>query len=330
MKYALGVDIGGTKLAVTLARAEREYVEILRKLKFPTPHEGGWQLALEQLSAACWKLLEEEKLDVKSLCGIGISCGGPLDSQNGVILSPPHLIGWNAVPIVQYFEDQFGIPAHLQNDANACALAEWKYGAGRGCRNVIFLTFGTGFGAGLILDGKLYSGTNDMAGEIGHIRAPFMDVTRYTSVGFGKSGSFDGYCSGGGIAQLGRMAALEQLQMGRTVSFCGSREELDTITAKTIADAAEAGDPLALSVYQCSGRYLGGALSMLVDLLNPEVIIIGSIYVRSTELLRESAFEVMEREALSHSRSVCKVVPAELNEHLGDYAALSIAFNAAE
>ena len=129
------------------------------------------------------------------ISAIGISCGGPLNSKKGVILSPPNLPGWDNIEIVNIIKDRLDVPAKLQNDANACALAEWKYGAGRGSNNMIFLTFGTGFGAGLILDGRLYNGVNCMSGEIGHVR-----LTEYGPVGYGKAGSCEGYCSGGGIA----------------------------------------------------------------------------------------------------------------------------------
>ena len=129
---------------------------------------------------------------------IGISCGGPLDSRRGVIMGPPNLPGWDDVYIVRQIENHYGVQAHLQNDANACAVAEWKFGAGRGKQNVVFMTFGTGLGAGLILDGKLYSGTNDNAGELGHIR-----LDRFGPVGFGKAGSFEGFCSGRRIARFG-------------------------------------------------------------------------------------------------------------------------------
>ena len=138
---------------------------------------------------------------------------------------------WDNIPIVEIIKNHFGCPVHLQNDANACAVAEWKFGAGRGKNNVVFLTFGTGLGAGLILDGKLYRGASNMAGEAGHIR-----LASFGPVGYGKAGSFEGFCSGGGIAQLGRMYAQEKLQMGKRVSFCGSISELDSITAKSIAE----------------------------------------------------------------------------------------------
>ena len=154
------------------------------------------------------------------LDGIGVSCGGPLNSETGVILSPPHLPGWDRVPIVEWLTREFQVRARLQNDANAGALAEWRYGSGRGLRNVIFCTFGTGFGAGLVLNGRLYTGTNDMAGEVGHVR-----LRSDGPVGYGKRGSVDGCCSGSGIAQLARQYILEEWQQGKSVAFCATQSE---------------------------------------------------------------------------------------------------------
>lgn len=119
---------------------------------------------------------------------VGISCGGPLNSTAGIIEGPPNLPGWNNVKIADILTSHYGVFASLQNDANACAVAEWKFGAGKGAQNMIFLTFGTGLGAGLILNGRLYSGTNDNAGEIGHIR-----LEEFGPSGYGKSGSFEGF-----------------------------------------------------------------------------------------------------------------------------------------
>lgn len=160
-----------------------------------------------------------------------------------------------------------------KNDANACAVAEWKFGAGRGYSNIIFLTFGTGMGAGLILNGNLYSGITDLAGEVGHLR-----LSGTGPVGFGKAGSFEGFCSGGGIAQLAQSKVLEKLQMGEKISFCKGISELHLLTAKSVAEAAYRGDPLAMDIYKTCGFYLGKGLSLLIDVLNPELIILGSIY----------------------------------------------------
>ena len=315
-----GVDIGGTKLAVTVAQLEGETLTVTGKRKFPTP-AGDWQAALSQLEDALRDLLEGRTPDA-----IGVSCGGPLDSEQGVILSPPNLPGWDRVPVCQHFSQAFEAPCFLQNDADACALAEWRFGAGQGCRHMVFLTFGTGLGAGLILNGQLYSGAANLAGELGHCRSP-LDGSPYAPVGYGKAGSFEGFCSGGGIAELGRSLALEQLQRGKAPAFCPTLQDLGSVTALSIAQAAQERDPTALEVYRCSGRHLGMALALLCDLLNPQRVVIGSIYQRSQELLRDAALEVLTREALPGNAASCQVVPAVLGEQLGDTAALSVAVN---
>ena len=270
---------------------------------------------LSELKGMCAR----HSLDASNTRGIGISCGGPLDSRKGIVMSPPNLPGWDNIPIVKLVQDATGIPASLQNDANACALAEWKYGAGRGTRNMVFLTFGTGLGAGLVLDGRLYSGTNDNAGELGHIR-----LSEFGPVGYGKAGSVEGFASGGGIAQLAASAVKEKLMMGQKVAWCPDGD-LSAITARTVAEAAKAGDELAKSIYRTSATYLGRALAMVIDMLNPEVIAIGSIFVRAEELIRPFMQAAIERDALPGAAAVCKVKPAELGESIGDIAALSLA-----
>ena len=199
-------------------------------------------------------------------------------------------------------------------------MAEWLFGAGKGCRNLVFLTFGTGLGAGIILNGRLYCGTNDMAGEVGHIR-----LSENGPVGFGKAGSFEGFCSGAGIAQLAQTKARERFQQSLPVSFCPSMADLEKITALDVAEAAARGDALAHEVFAVCGRYLGQGLSVLIDILNPEIIILGSIFVRARDLLWPSAEAVLEREALTRSRRVCRVLPASLGEQIGDYASLVVA-----
>ena len=302
----IGVDIGGTKCAVILAD---EHGQKLSRVAFETGN------AHDTLERICYEISKLPKSRA-----IGISCGGPLDETQGVILSPPNLPGWDNIPIVQMFYDRFGIPAYLCNDANACALAEWRFGAGKGTQNMIFLTFGTGMGAGLILNGKLYCGTNGNAGEVGHMR-----LSNFGPVGYGKSGSFEGFCSGGGIRQLGQMLAREQLQCGRVTSFCHSYDELEHITAKSLAEAANQGDEIAQKVWNIVSEKLGVGISLLIDLLNPERIVLGSIYERSEHLLREGLMRVVKRESLSQSEEVCCIVPAALGDEIGDYAAIAVA-----
>lgn len=282
----IGIDIGGTKCAVVRGEGSN----IAAKIRFETTNVTE---TLERIFDAVEKLMTDE---VKA---VGISCGGPLDSRIGVIQSPPNLPGWDDIHITDMVKERFGVNAYLCNDADACALAEWKCGAGQGTQNMIFLTFGTGLGAGLILNGKLYSGTCGMAGEIGHVS--LYDPTPDAHIGYNKRGAVEGYCSGGGIAQYGKG------------------------TAKELGIRAEQGDKEAVEVYEKVGEDLGKTLAILVDLLNPEAIVIGSIFARSKEFIEPSMNKKLSELALWQSVKTCKVVPAALGESIGDIAALCVA-----
>ena len=312
----IGVDIGGTKCAITLGLSKGDGIEIRDKIGFPTT---GVDETIASIKATINRILERNGLQEEGIGAIGISCGGPLDSATGVVMSPPNLPGWDNIPIVKILSEEFHAKTAIHNDANACALAEWKFGAGKGTKNMVFMTFGTGLGAGLIIDGKLYTGTNDNAGELGHIR-----LEEYGPVGYGKSGSFEGFCSGSGIEQLARSLAKEKMQMGGKVSWCPDGD-LDAIKAKAVAIAAREGDPIAKRVYEISARHLGKGLAIVIDVLNPELIVIGSIYSRNEDMFKPLMEEVLAGEALPLANKVCRVVPAALGESIGDYAALSIA-----
>lgn len=319
MNYIAGIDIGGTKCAVSIGKAEAGGVEILDKIKLPTPYDP--YQAIAKLIEALKALLSDHK-DIK-LDSIGISCGSPLDSERGLILAPPNLSNWDNIDIVTPFKECFHVPAALQNDANACALAEWLWGAGKGCRNMIFLTFGTGMGAGLILNGSLYVGTNDMAGEVGHIR-----IEEDGPEGYHKAGSFEGFCSGGGIAKLAAGMVKEYRTTGKYTELLKLQPDIDHITTADVGLAAQNGDELALKIFRMVGEKLGKGLSILIDVLNPERIVIGSIFLRQEQILRAPMEEIIQQEALSYNRQVCRIVPAGLGEQIGDYAALSVAMNA--
>jgi len=308
----IGFDIGGTKCAVCIGEEINGELVIKDKKIIPTDHSIS---PYEMIDRMC-KLTDELTDDVDV---IGISCGGPLNSKKGKIMSPPNLPGWDDVKIVDYLKEKYNVNVYLENDANACAVAEWKYGAGKGVNNMVFMTFGTGLGAGLILDGKLYRGANDMAGEAGHIR-----LSSFGPVGYGEAGSFEGFCSGGGIAQLGKTYAQEKLQMGKTVSFCENVSELDTITAKSIAEYAYKGETDAIEIYETCGAMLGRGLSILIDILNLDRIVLGSIFQRSEDLIRPKMQEILEKECLAYSLDACEVVPAKLGDNIGDYAALAV------
>ena len=318
MDFYLGIDIGGTKCAVVVGD---DSFKIHHKIQFETrTGERDYKAVLDEFFVHIESLFST--FSREGLKGIGISCGGPLDSKKGMIYSPPNLPGWDNVPIVDIFNKKYGVPVAIQNDANACALAEWLMGAGKGTQNMIFLTFGTGMGSGLILNGQLYAGTNDLGGEVGHMR-----LAPKGPVGFGKAGSFEGFCSGGGIAQLAESMVVERLRKGIQVDFCPNEELAGSLTAKNVFEAANGGDITALEIVKVSAEYLGKGLAVLIDILNPECIVIGSIYSRNENLFKPHVDRILAEEAIPSAVEVCRIKPALLGESIGDYAAICVALN---
>ena len=315
MKYYLGMDIGGTKCAVILS--EKNSDSIKDKIKFETKVERGYKEIIDELISSAKEILNRNGIDICDVLACGVSCGGPLNSDTGIIMRPPNLPDWDNVPLADMVSKSLGIPCKVRNDADACALAEWQFGAGKGTKNMIFLTFGTGMGAGLILNGKLYSGTSGTAGEVGHIR---LDADG--PVAYGKAGSFEGFCSGAGIAATAKK--MLSIYNGTTTI------PRDNVTAKTIAEAAADGDKLANAIYRRCGEKRGLGLSILIDILNPEKIVIGSIFQRSGHLMIESMEETIRKEALEIPAQCCKIVPAMLGDEIGDFAAIGVAKNFSE
>ncbi len=300
----IGIDVGGTKCACVLGD---ENGRVLKKLRFATTN---FKETIDNIIQNTHKLGPAK--------AIGVSCGGPLDEEKGIILSPPNLPGWDNVHLKEMLEKEFSVPCGVRNDANACAIAEWRFGAGRGTKNMVFLTFGTGMGSGLILNGKLYSGTNGLAGEVGHMR-----LAPSGPVGFNKSGSFEGFCSGGGLKQLGEIEAQKTIKGGKKPAYY-----FEGFTAQDIAKAAYSGDETALRVFDICAEKLGEALAVIIDIINPEMIIIGSIFARCRDLLEKGMYKALEREALEEALKVCRICPPELSENIGDAAALAVAAEA--
>lgn len=312
--FWLGIDIGGTKCAVILARVDKE-IRILDKIRFPT--ENGFENVYKRLCEVIDSIFDRHAEAEKQTRAIGISCGGPLDSRRGIILCPPNLQGWKNIPLPHMLEEKYKIPAYIQNDANACALVEWKIGAGRGTQDMIFVTMGTGLGGGVIAEGRLIRGATDMGGEIGHLR-----LTDDGPVGFGKAGSFEGWCSGGGMARQAKKLSEDMINDGTVPPWIADGYPLESIDAAVMAEYARKGDHTAKDFFIRTGRMLGKGLSVLVDAFNPEMIVIGSIFVRCEDILREAMEEELRRECIPFSYAGLKVVPAETGESIGDYAAI--------
>lgn len=297
----IGLDIGGTKCAISTGEPVGDTIKFLSREEFPTTGLA-WRQVLGEFARRIDCIVSSNSNSDFQLSSIGISCGGPLDSKRGVVMSPPNLPGWDNVPVVEFFHERFGVPVAIQNDANACALAEYLYGSGKGVRNLIFMTFGTGLGAGIIIDGRLYSGANDNAGEIGHIR-----LAPTGPVGYNKAGSAEGFCSGAGIARLAKI-----------------RKGLD-LTTKEIFARVRSGDADCTEVFRESARHLATILAYTIDILNPEVIALGGVFMRNADLFMPVVEPILREEALPGALDVCRIVPAALGENIGDYAALAVA-----
>ena len=315
MKYYLGMDIGGTKCAVVIS--EKNSTSVKDKIRFETKAERGYSEIIAELISSALEIMQRNGVSSEDVIACGVSCGGPLDTEKGIIMRPPNLPDWDNVPLAETVSTALGCPCKVRNDADACALAEWQFGAGKGTKNMIFLTFGTGMGAGLILDGRLYSGTCGTAGEVGHVR-----LDSDGPVAYGKAGSFEGFCSGAGIEAMAK----------KMLSIYNGETSIpyDNVNAKTVAEAAEKGDRLANAIYRRCAEKLGLGLAMLIDILNPERIVIGSIFQRSGHLLVDTMNEVVKREALPVSAECCEIVPAMLGDDIGDYAAIGVARDYAE
>lgn len=317
MHYIVGLDIGGTKCAVILATVGLE-IQIMDRLSFASFAEEGFEQLWARILENMEKIVKKNAMRFSQVTAIGISCGGPLDSKRGVILSPPNLPGWDNIPITALLQEKFGVPAFLQNDANAGALAEWLLGAGKGCEHMLFLTMGTGFGCGVISHGRLITGTNDLAGEVGHVR-----LAKEGPVGFGKAGSAEGFCGGQGIAKLMGAYTQQRLQQGFPPRWVQDGHRLPTAySARLLGAYAAQNDPDALALWEIVGEKLGSVLSILIDLFNPSRIVIGSIFTRCEKFLRPSMEKIIQREAISSAREICEICPADTGEQIGDFASI--------
>src|SRR5580765_1708879 len=298
----IGVDIGGTKTAVAISL---QPPAILGRVELPTQPEKGYERAVDLIKQSIYELVEIHNISKATIGAIGVSCGGPLDQVAGTIKSPPNLPTWVDVPITTILEREFSLQCRLENDANAGALAEHRFGAGRNTQHMVFLTMGTGLGAGVIVNGALLHGAAGQAGEIGHVR-----LTPSGPIGYNKAGSVEGWASGSGLAQIASADVAAAIQCGEATSLASIIEGGRTLTAKDIAEAAKQGDALANRIIHKSGSRLGEGLAILIDLFNPECIAIGGLALRLGERLLEPARQAVRREALSHSAELCRVVPA--------------------
>lgn len=298
----LGLDIGGTKTALVLGTPRGE---IRWRKQFQTMPSRGFDPFFKELSSF---IVEALSTPSEHVIAMSVSIGGPLNVLEGIVQSPPNLPGWDNIPLKRLLKEHFALPVYVEHDGNAGALAEFYFGAGKGYRNIVFLTMGTGLGAGLILDGKLYRGTNDTAGEIGHIR-----IAEDGPLCYGKSGSLESFGSGTGMAKLAHMMFPNKWS--------------ETVNVLDLYSSMNSGSSEARQVFERAGFYLGRGFAIIADLVNPERIILGGLGMRIGDAFLPKAEEVFQLEALPQTRQACKIVPAQLGERIGDVASLCAALD---
>lgn len=307
-EHLLGIDLGGTKTALVAGvlpepgRPLRLQAAIKARREFASRPEEGFDRWLKRLQQDYQDL--QDTAPGWSPVAAGISCGGPAQWSEGILLDPPNLPGWEEAPLVSAVSEATGLHCRMEHDGRAGAAAEFWYG-GHDVRDLIFLTFGTGIGAGIISGGRLLRGVSGAAGEIGHVR-----IHETGPLAYGKQGSLEGYASGIGISKL---AAMAQPSGGPPPS------------AAEVIRAAAAGDEIAAGVLQDSARGLGRGLAILADLFNPQLILLGTLAQHLPPGYLQTALEEMHREALPENVRVCTVRPARLGNRLQDVAALAAA-----
>lgn len=304
--YLIGVDLGGTNIVVGAMPADGHAVHAVRSE--PTrAHEGA-----DAITARIARLIEEVIAQTGAetgarrddFRGVGIGAPGPLDRATGVVLITPNL-GWHDYPLRDRVSTAVGLPAALDNDANCATLGEWWIGAARGARHAIGITIGTGIGGGLILNGALYHGASGVAGEIGHTSIE----TNGRRCNCGNYGCLEAYASGTAIATRAR----EALQGGETSRLSDLVDgALDRITAQTVYQAAELGDSVALHVVRDTARFLGTGIANLLNIFNPDVVVVAGGVTQAGEALFEPLRAEVRRRAFKPAVDACRIVPGVL------------------
>lgn len=334
----IGVDIGGTQLraAVLSGGHLRSRVSMLTGAN-PTPER-----ILPRILQTIQQAIDEAHLPLTAIAGMGVAMPGPLDYRTGIIYSPPNLPGWEQVPLRDIFLQYYTLPVYIENDANAAALGEYMFGAGRGCKNIVYLTISTGIGGGVIIDGELMEGANGTAGELGHMSIDWQGE-RCTC---GNIGCLEALASGTAIARMAN-AAIADGQGAELLAFAstmlahtttvpdqaalpavqdpdaleqddmGEAEGPLRVNAHTVARAAEAGIPLARSIITQAGEALGVGLVNILHIFNPEMIILGGGLTLMGDMLMEPAQRIVQERTMQAPRNAARIVIAQLGANAG-------------
>lgn len=305
-KYKIGVDLGGTNVKIAIVDTEGH---IAYSNSEPTRAEMGYQYTISNMKQVIYSSFKETNISKDQIAGIGIGCPGQIDSDNGIVRLLPNIPGWVNVPLSQIMQDEFSLPTKLDNDVRVATLGEYNFGAGKGYKNIVCITVGTGIGSGIIVNGKLVRGASMSAGEIGHM----ILVDHGGEIcGCGNTGCLESLASGPSIVKMAREYALG----GKSSKFTELSANT-SISPQIVAEAAKLGDEVAKTIYNITGYWIGIALSSVVNLINPEIIIIGGGVAQAGDILFDPIRETINKRALKIAANAVKIVPAELGESAG-------------
>ncbi len=305
-KNRIGIDVGGTNVKIALVDSDGK---IGYSNTIPTRAEMGYEYTINNMKQAIRDLMTETKLSAKDIEGIGFGLPGQVDFKSGIVRLITNIPGWVEIPLAKMIEDEFHIPTRIDNDVRCAALGELNFGAGKGCENLICITVGTGIGSGLIINGKLVRGASNAAGEIGHIKLQMHDGP---ICGCGDTGCLEAFASGPSIVAM----AEEYIMGGKSTKY---REMANggTITPFIVAEAAKAGDPVARRIFTRMGEYIGIGMASVVNLLNPERIIVGGGVADAGDILLNPLKETIKKRAMKIAGETVQVVPAQLGNTAG-------------
>ncbi len=305
MAKRIGIDVGGTNVKIALV----DDGKIIYSNSVPTYAQMGYEYTVNNIKQAIRDLMKETETTAADIKGIGFDFPGQVDYKTGVVKLAPNIPGWVNVPIAQMIEEEFHIPTRIDNDVRCAALGEMNFGAGKGCQNFVCITVGTGIGSGLVVNGQLVRGAANAAGEIGHIK---LQMQNGPICGCGDTGCLEAFASGPSIVAM----AQDYLKSGKSTKFremAGDGE----ITPYIVAKAAEAGDPVAKRIFTIIGEYVGMGLVSVINLLNPEKVIIGGGVAEAGDLLLEPIRKTVMERAMVVARESVEIVPAELGNSAG-------------
>lgn len=308
MGKRIGIDVGGTNVKIALVDKSGK---IIYSNSVPTYAKMGYEYTVNNIKQAIKDLMKETNTTAKDIDGIGFDFPGQVDYKTGVVKLAPNIPGWVNVPIAQMIEEEFHIPTRIDNDVRCAALGEMKFGAGHGCENFVCITVGTGIGSGLVVNGQLVRGASNAAGEIGHIKLQMKDGL---ICGCGDTGCLEAYASGPSIVAM----AQDYIKGGKSTKFREmAAAEGGEITPYMVAKAAEAGDPVAKRIFAIVGEYIGIGLTSVINLLNPEKVIIGGGVAEAGDLLLDPIRKTIKERAMVVAGSAVEIVPAQLGNSAG-------------